>query len=498
MSERTRFVILLIAGISVASALLFAHQPDPFAAPGPVPASKSKTIDYYVDNSCPFNGDGTSQACANAEGKAGPFNSRANAQDGLTGVRPDTRLLFRAGQTFTGKYFLHASGTPGHPFTISSYGSGPKPIFDAGGELFAIGITDLSNIVIDGVAVTNGTRGIWIYRRTVQVKNVIIKNNTVYKNPQFGIAYYSEPGLSRADASGSELHNNDVSLSATAIYIMRVNNLKIHHNLCRDNVYPNGHEPYGIAVQGGSYNDIHDNRIYNNLVTGLAIYGASDNIDGHSDGNRVYRNVIAGTRFHEGGWARDIAWQAGPGDYVGSNNQIFNNILMSVDPRMEHIVIDDSSSGAVGNQLYGNTVYGGWTGATFTAGGAGWTVKNNIFANTSGSIVVAERNTGLSFSNNIYFKPNGGILVKYNGTHYSAQTIKGALDPYAITANPRFVGTSVWSDFRLQTTSPAISAGANLGGQFQDAFDPGDLTWPGSVGVQGGGAKGWNIGAFAH
>lgn len=498
MSERMRFPIFPLAGIFVSSVLFFSNYSDPSAATAPAPAPRSKTTDYYVDNSCAINGDGTSQACATAKGKAGPFNSRSNAQDGLTGSRPDTRLLFRAGQRFGGMYFLHASGTPGHPFTISSYGSGPKPIFDAGGALFGIGITDLSDIVIDGVAVTNGTRGIWIYRRTVHVKNIIIKNNTIYNNPQFGIAYYSEPGLSRADASGSELHNNDVSSSATAIYIMRVNNLKIHHNLCRDNVYPNGHEPYGIAVQGGSYNDIHDNLIANNFVTGLAIYGDSGNIDGHSDGNRVYRNVITGTKFHEGGWARDIAWQASPGDYVGSHNEIFNNILMSKDSRMEHIVIDDSSSAAVGNSLHGNTVYGGWTGATFTAGGAGWTLKNNIFSSTSGKLVVAGGNTGLSFSNNLYFKPNGGVLVIYKGRNYSEGNIKEALDAHAITSDPHFVGTSAWSDFRLQATSPAINAGENLGRQFQYAFDPGDLTWPTSIGVQGGRGKGWNIGAFAN
>lgn len=493
MSVRIKYLGLSVGAILV-SFVLFSNYLTPSATPAPTAITK----DYYVDNSCTLNGNGTRQACATAEGQAGPFNSRANAQDGLTGSRPDTRLLFRAGQTFTGMYFLHVSGTPGHPFTISSYGSGPKPIFDAGGLLYAVGITDLSNIVIDGIAVTNGTRGIWVYRRTVTTNNIIIRNNSVYNNAQFGIAYYSEPGLSRADATGSEIYNNDVSGSATAIYIMRVNDLKIHHNRCRDNVYPNGHEPYGIAVQGGSYNDIHDNLITNNFVTGLAIYGDSGNIDGHSDGNRVYRNVITGTKFHEGGWARDLAWQAGPGDYVGSNNRIFNNVLMSTDPQMEHIVIDDSSSAAAGNMLYGNTVYGGWTGATFTAGGAGWVLKNNIFSNIRGDIVVAGGNTGLSFSNNLYFKPGSGTLVKYNGVNYTAANIKSSLDAFAITSDPKFVGNSVWSDFRLQATSPAINAGANLGTSFQDAFDPDDLSWPGSVGVQGAEGRSWNMGAFAH
>ncbi len=221
----------------------------PAAGSAAAPIRSSAASDFYVDNSCTFNGNGTRQTCATAVGNAGPFNSLANAQNGLAGSHPGSRLLFRAGQRFTGMYTLRASGTVGHPFTVSSYGAGAKPVFDAAGALYAIGVIDISHVVIDGVAVTNGVRGIWISREAGHVNGVIIRNNEVYNNPQIGIAYHSKPGPLRGDAADSAIHDNDISGSAAAIYIMRVNNLKIYRNLCRDNAYPNGHEPMALLLR---------------------------------------------------------------------------------------------------------------------------------------------------------------------------------------------------------------------------------------------------------
>ena len=87
-------------------------------------------VDYYVDNSCPNNGDGTAQTCAASPGAAGPFNSIANVQSAITGDQHGNSVLLAAGENFHEMYTIPANGTSGGAFTIGRYGSGVNPIVD--------------------------------------------------------------------------------------------------------------------------------------------------------------------------------------------------------------------------------------------------------------------------------------------------------------------------------------------------------------------------------
>jgi hypothetical protein len=82
---------------------------------------------YYVDNTCANNGDGTTTTCG-AGGAHGPFNSIANAQSAITGSQPGNSLLLRAGETFREQYTAPAYGTSGGQFTVGTYGIGAAPI----------------------------------------------------------------------------------------------------------------------------------------------------------------------------------------------------------------------------------------------------------------------------------------------------------------------------------------------------------------------------------
>lgn len=82
---------------------------------------------FYVDNGCANNGNGTTTTCG-AGGGNGPFNSIANVQSAVTGDQHGNSVLLKAGETFREQYTVPANGTAAGQFTIGSYGSGNAPI----------------------------------------------------------------------------------------------------------------------------------------------------------------------------------------------------------------------------------------------------------------------------------------------------------------------------------------------------------------------------------
>ncbi|MEV0468695.1 carbohydrate binding domain-containing protein [Streptomyces prunicolor] len=114
--QRTSKVLALLAAVT--GALLV-----------PVTATNASAADtsYYVDCSASSNGTGTS---------ASPWNSVAGV-NGTTFTAGDS-ILFKAGTTCTGQLTPGGSGASGSNISMSSYGSGAKPIIDAAGATGAV------------------------------------------------------------------------------------------------------------------------------------------------------------------------------------------------------------------------------------------------------------------------------------------------------------------------------------------------------------------------
>lgn len=68
---------------------------------------------------------------------------------------PGDRLLFKAGETFTGQLVVASSGAPGRPLRIASYGTGPKPLIAGGSHFAAILIRNQQHIEISDLEITN-------------------------------------------------------------------------------------------------------------------------------------------------------------------------------------------------------------------------------------------------------------------------------------------------------------------------------------------------------
>ncbi|MDV7216561.1 carbohydrate-binding protein [Streptomyces prunicolor] len=114
--QRTSKVLALLAAVT--GALLV-----------PVTATNASAAgtSYYVDCSASSNGTGTS---------ASPWNSVAGV-NGTTFTAGDS-ILFKAGTTCTGQLTPGGSGASGSNISMTSYGSGAKPIIDAAGATGAV------------------------------------------------------------------------------------------------------------------------------------------------------------------------------------------------------------------------------------------------------------------------------------------------------------------------------------------------------------------------
>ncbi|MCK5271427.1 MAG: discoidin domain-containing protein, partial [Sedimentisphaerales bacterium] len=139
------------------------------------------------------------------------------------------------------------------------------------------------------------------------------------------------------------------------------------------------------------------------------------------------------------------------------------------------------------------------------------TIKNNIFYTTSGNIGdfplfwdgTKDINEAPAVSHNLYYNPDNTNRIKwfrwpdtitYDSTEQTAWRDAG--HPGALFANPLFVHQST-GNFALQSTSPAIDKGTNLGSPYNLGLNP-NSTWPNNVSTldQNNCGIGWEIGAY--
>lgn len=514
----------------------------------------ASAITYYVDNSCSNNGNGQGQSCASSAGGAGPFSSLANAQSSVKGNQSDNSLLLKRGQIFSGQFDLAAYGSSGHPFTIGSYGIGDSPTISGGTSNIKINCSDCAYIVIDGITCVNATgsidtgAGILIaypaHHISVQNCNISESNgrwaagiqiddshdNTINSNTVHDCAYYgilllrrnTEYGItgntisnnliygigvngimSTSEVGGTKrisktyVYGNEVFGCTAGIYFHYLDDSYIYRNKVHNNGAAGGYgEDYGFGVRGCSNNEFYENEVYDNYDYAWNVYG-DQTLGESTDNNKFYCNYISGTNAGHwgiGGGGRGFGIGAPVGEYTGTNNKIYYNILLRNDV---NLIISDQ--GGTGNEMYGNVAYGGYVGLFNERNNPGWTAKNNIFVDNSLYLMDANNvSLGFTHDHNLYYRASGGIVVRYDNTNYTLSTMKISFETSCQNTDPKFIGTSTWSDFRLQVGSPAIDAGANLGTNYQNGFDPSDTIWPPSILNQNTYGLGWEIGAYVY
>jgi parallel beta-helix repeat protein len=203
----------------------------------------------------------------------------------------------------------------------------------------------------------------------------------------------------------------------------KILNTKIHDNATNTTDGP----PHGLYISG-SNNLFQGNEVYNNGFYGFHVYKQGS--------NTVTNNIIRNNLIHHNGLAGYSATNslqnAGVIISSGSNNQVYNNIIYS-------------------NGTGPNSVYGG--GIQVSYGCNNCKVWNNtIYGNNGSGVYISADSSGVLMRNNIIRNNRHGDVDNQGiGTILSNN----------LTIDPKFLNESA-NDFRLQSGSAAIDAGADV------------------------------------
>jgi len=331
----------------------------------------------------------------------------------------------------------------GNAFGIAVYGSEAPAAIDSitisGNQVYDLKTGSSETVNVDG-----------------NVTNFVISNNIIHDNDNIGIDAIGFEGVS-PDPSYDYARNGEIS-GNTVYNISAINNLGAGNQYNAD----------GIYVDGGSQIVIERNLVY---TSDLNIEVASEHSGHVSSYVTVRNNLVYGANsvgISIGGYASNV----GGTDHC----TIVNNTLYGDDTK-------NTGSGEFQVQYY---------------------ATNNIFENN----IVYATSQGLFINNYTNSEPNP-VTVDYNlyysslsassanflwnGTNYngfaSYQSATGN-DSHSQYANPLFLSLATPPNLQVQSTSPAINAGNNLGSTVVGTVD-----YAGNPRVQG---TTIDLGAYEH
>ncbi len=371
-------------------------------------------------------------------------------------------------------------------------------------------VSPIQNIIIRDNKISRSYWGIWseLFNNGIE-SNVLIDNNLLsYVNS--GISAWtgsdSKPGHSQHH-TGYRITNNQIlhldSLTDSAMWT---------DALLRAWIYTD-HE-------GISFQDVQDSVISSNIITNTfnrnftssmhwnrAIYFYLTNGTAKTSGNIVEYNYIAGHYMP----AMYVSAAVGS---AGFENNIFRyNVMHYMESHLTHSSFSINFYTGVNpangiNYFINNTIYNASGGLAFNTGsydkssGYGsvgkWIFRNNIIKSKMCASINSEY-TQLTFDHNIYnISERWGWNLNASGKTFVVWQSKGFDFVGSMFVDP-LLNNPEKGDLTLQSKSPAIDAGENLGDQFKSGLDP-SSGWPGDVrkADQNEFGKRWEIGAYVY
>lgn len=384
---------------------------------------------------------------------------------------PGDSVLFKRGDTFTDfPIYMAADGSAGSPITISAYGTGNNPIFDASDNGYGTAaFIDKDNITLSDLTLINGSStavyGSGLYITTAT--NTTVSNLVVKDNLNVGIGGIVVDNLKISNCS---IHDND----RQGIYLAYPTNSLVERN----EVYHNSlqkDDAFGIDIivpTGPNvvrYNTVHDQEI----ITNPALY------------------VCGGSKCGNGGIRFD-------GDGTGSNNtsmpgnEAYRNVIYDEDQGIQFV--NFSGAWAYNNTIYNTRMYGAIMMAQPGYGvSTGNIFTNNIVqASTSQTIIASLNNPTSTVNYNLYYPIDSQFIwtddvnwtpAGLSKTNFATWKTNSGYDANSINNTPGFINISKL-DLDLLSTSNAINAGT---------------TSTSTVDIVGHAINGlWDIGAFEY
>lgn len=400
-------------------------------------------MDYYVKNG------GNDSASGLDDDNAWAYCPGMTSWSGSATLSPGDNVYFKRGDQWLQKQLVvNASGTSGNPITFSAYGSGALPDFDGNGAEFWDGIIKIENrsyITIDSLEIHN------VQKQCVYVlgtgSNITIQNSEIHDNITSGyILVYigaNSSDLSYITFTGNTLYNcqhNGIRITGGTDHVVIANNSFSEMKHAGIDTHPTGSgvrstdlEIYGNDIYAFGNNDTASG-IYLPAVDGADVY---DN-DIHDD--YTTNNAHAGIKIT---WDGDVP-SLGSLNITVRQNRIWN--------------IDGNDGSTYGLWFYETDESEAW--------------NNTIYS--CRNTMLSTGNTNFSNQNNLAFA-NANDTTALRNLGYPGSTDPLFVDP---TGNP--------PDFRLQTDSPALDAGTDVGlpyiGDNPDlgAYERAELTYDGN------------------
>ena len=374
-------------------------------------------------------------------------------------------------------------------------------------------VYEKDHIIVDGITCNYGYNpngSLWVG----DCDDVVIQNCEAHYNGSSGIMIKSGSTNCTVDSCTTS-YNGAHNIAAGASTGVTFSNNTSHH--ARITLYtPSPYDGYGLKFLTCTDGKMFGNTVYSNEFQGIDLdINADDNeiyenkiYDNGSSGilieltslrNKVYRNLLYDN------YGYDI--------HVNSNcthNDLYHNVIYRTAETTQYPV--GFHAGSTSCKFIGNTIDVGAHAtrcmAASTESTAGMVVKNNIFyGGTSYTLLfdsVSHNYTGFECDYNLHERDNSSSsTVRFDGATYTIinggsgtwYTSKG-YGQNSLEEDPVFTNEGT-HDYTLQSTSPCIGAGVDLGTAYADALDP-SSAWPDSVTTANQddhGAK-WEIGAY--
>ncbi|KOV81609.1 carbohydrate-binding protein [Streptomyces sp. NRRL WC-3618] len=276
----------------------------------PAPAAMAAGTNHYVDCSAATNGNGT---------QASPWNS-------VTGVNNTTfgagdSILFAAGTTCNGQLTPQGSGASGSPITMGSYGTGAKPVINAGGatgpvihllnqQYWEIGGLELTNPAASpdyrsGVLAENSSGGI--------LHHIRVHDMNIHDISGWPAGWY-------ATNAGVGIQTDHTTNVSTWDDIVVENNTFDHVDRIAVAVTPD-HDGQGTGLTTNAV--IRDNTMtYDGADDILVVKGDGALIDGNTAGHGGLKSTCPPSGQYCNKASAGI-WMAGSQNTVVQNNEVF-------------------------------------------------------------------------------------------------------------------------------------------------------------------------------
>lgn len=321
----------------------------------------------------------------------------------------------------------------------------------------SVGKTTVQGIKIqNSVIERNKTTGIYVVGSPV-IASFTVHNCLINDNGAFGI-------LLEGNSTSTEISDSKIIGNGWASLELAQQMSGIQGNLSGVHIFGNtiANSAPGVAesdsrshgIYGGDYTgvaDIHDNIVYGNPN------GAG--IKTHSSAN-IYNNISYGNRLE----GIELGWNAA----INAVYNVHHNICYGSTTGFPGLFVGSKGTGTITLTVENNVFYKSGTVSSEISienDLNGVTIKNNVFYAAAGrpSIYLVPQTGPVSIDYNLSWRDDGVASNRYGSSTLSWSQWRGmGFDTHALNANPLFVNPSV-NDFHLQSTSPAIDSGIDVG-----------------------------------